>query len=612
MATAVAPGDRQVDLARIEGFRLGAAEVFPSLLEIRCGTSTQVVERRVMQMLVALHRAHGDPVSRDELIARCWGGLAVSDDAITQCASKLRRALHAIEGVEIASVPRIGYRIVGATAERPVQPSGISRRMVLAAGAAVLTVAGGGSALYLLREIGPPGNSVAVLPFASLNSGAGRAYLAEGISEEIRNALGRLQGVKVVGRTSSEAVGSMEATAAARRLQVASVLTGSVRSSPNLVRVAAQLIDGRTGYERWSQTYDLAPGDSLRLQTEIAQSVALALSPKFGREERIALFAGGTANAAANDLYLQAKLAFRLSDTEATFRKVIALCDAAIGIDPNYADAYALKGMAWDAIGSSFVTDPGSLHQAYSLGGAAGRKAIAIAPDVAAGYVAIARSMSGQLNVRGALQFYRMAEPLAGTDPGVESWWIQTLAEIGRTSDALALSERLIGRDPLNAMIFGRRAFAHYFARNFGLAIASSRRALQLAPGLTEQQGLVGDCLSLQGKYEEAAAQYATVPSLDPYRLTGEAILAARTGDHRHCERLLDRLTRSYGDVASFQQAQIHAQRGAHREAFSALARGRSVLDPGLNGLPADPFIDPLRKDRCFEPLLRSLNLASA
>jgi len=611
MATALSP-DHQVNLARAGSFRLGSAEVQPAILQIRNNGVTQLLEPRVMQMLVALYAAGGATVTKQQLIENCWGGLAVSDDAITQCVSKLRRELADVRDVRVETVARVGYRLVVTreVEDQAAGPERISRRGVIAA-SVVATIAGGAGGWVLL---GPGAlakdESIAVLPFADLSGDPAQAYFSEGLAEEVRDALARLPRLKVMGRTSSEAVRNDDATMAARRLHVSTILTGSIRRSRTMIRVAAQLIDARTGFERWSHTYDLAPGDSLRLQSDIAEGVALALSAKLGRADRLALAAGGTRDSAANDLYLQAKLAFRLSDTEATFRRVIALCDAAIGVDPAFGSAYALKGMAWDAIGSSFSSDTSALHQAYGRGAEAARRAIAINPQAAAGYVALARSMSGQLNVRGAFDQYRIAERLSGTDPGILSWWIQTLAEIGRTTQALELSEKLIALDPLNPAIFGRKAFAHYFARNYRLSIESSRKALELAPGLTEQTSLIGDCLCLLGRYEEAALQYAKAPPLDPYRITGEAFVAARTGNRAGCQRILDSIQRAFGDPASFQMAQIHAQLGQTDEAFAALEKGRQALDPGLNGLPADPFVDPLRSDRRFNALLKRLDLA--
>lgn len=612
MATARYARDPANELAQAGDFRLGSAEVRPRLLQVSVGEDLQTVEPRVMQMLVVLHDAAGATLTKQQLVDECWGGLAVSDDAITQCVSKLRRELARADGVSVESVPRVGYRLrVVELEEGPeAPPQGLARRPVLigAAAAIIAGTAGAGALWQLSGASGRPGDSIAVLPFANLSRDRDESYFSDGIAEEIRNSLSRLPRLKVVGRTSSEALRNADAASAARKLHVSSVLIGSVRRSPALVRVAAQLIDGRTGFEIWSQSYDLAPADALELQREIAESVALALRMKLGRADRAALAAGGTANPLANDLYLRAKLDFRLSDTEATFRRVIAQCDAAIGLDRHYAEAHALKGMAWDAIGSSFAVDPASMQQAYALGAQSGRAAITLAPGIPDGYVALARSMSGRLNVRGALALYRRAEPLARTDPGIVCWWIQTLAEIGKTTEALALSDKLIGLDPLNAAVFARQTFARFFARQYESAIQSATRALALAPGLTEQLSVIGDCLCLLGRYQDALSQYAKAPPLDPYRLSGEGFVAARIGDRARFGRISDRIKRSFGDTMSYQLAQLHAQMGELDEAFAALERGRLVLDPGLNGLPADPFVDPLRGDPRFAALLAELN----
>jgi tetratricopeptide (TPR) repeat protein len=122
----------------------------------------------------------------------------------------------------------------------------------------------------------------------------------------------------------------------------------------------------------------------------------------------------------------------------------------------------------------------------------------------------------------------------------------------------------------------------------------------------------VGDCLSLLGRYPQAAEEYAKAPPLDPYRLTGEGIVAARTGDRAETERILKRMLRSYGDPMSYQIAQIYAQRGDLDEAFATLRRGRSVLDPGLNGLLADPFVDPLRGDPRLATLIKTMDFPRA
>ena len=153
--------------------------------------------------------------------------------------------------------PRSGRRAA------PVE-SGIDRRMVLAAGA-VAAVAAGGAGWYFLKPA-PASASIAVLPFANLSGDPAQAYFSDGIAEELRTALARIPGLKVIGRVSSEMFrNARDVAAVAHKLHVANIVTGSVRRSPSDIRVSAQLVDAASGVERWSQSYDRLPGDILRI-----------------------------------------------------------------------------------------------------------------------------------------------------------------------------------------------------------------------------------------------------------------------------------------------------------------------------------------------------------
>ena len=132
----------------------------------------------------------------------------------------------------------------------------------------------------------------------------------------------------MVGRTSSEAVRNEDAESAAKKLGVANILTGSVRQSASTIRVNAELIDGRSGIDRWSQGYDRSPGDAIKIQTDIAENVASALSAALGRAARAAIAVGGTTNAAAQDLYLKAKAQIKADDSEASLRTSGRACPA--------------------------------------------------------------------------------------------------------------------------------------------------------------------------------------------------------------------------------------------------------------------------------------------
>ena len=168
-----------------------------------------------------------------------------------------------------------------------------SRRAVLAGGGVAAIAAATGGWL-LLRPAKAKAHTIAVLPFANLSGDASQNYFSDGMAEELRSALAAVGGLQVVARTSSEMLRNVDAITAARRLDVADVITGSVRRSPTTVRVSAQLVDGRSGLEQWSQSFDRPFGDVLAIQSDIAANVARALSVELGSTARAALSNRGT------------------------------------------------------------------------------------------------------------------------------------------------------------------------------------------------------------------------------------------------------------------------------------------------------------------------------
>ena len=487
----------------------------------------------------------------------------------------------------------------------------VSRRAVVAGGASVAAVAvAGAGGWLLLKPSAANAKRIAVLPFANLSNDPEQAYFSEGVAEELRTALSRI-GMQVIGRASSDAVKDLDTEAAASKLGVANILTGSVRRSPDTIRVNAQLVSGSDGVERWAQTYDRAPGDAIKIQADIAANVAQALSIALGQAGRAALTLGGTADSVAQDFILQSrKLTNEASGAEA-IGKSIALANEAIARDPGYATAYVEKADALARLAQNYPSTPAEAANQLAEGDAAARRAIALAPRLGSAYAALANIEGSRLQFANVLPQIKQALALSPEDPAVLAESAFDLTYFGDATEALRVADRFIALDPLNARAYDRKSRALTVLRRYPQAIEVGRRGLQLAPNRFNIHILIGDSLTLSGQYAAARAEYQAMPADDVFRLTGEAIVAARTGDATAAERTMARLKQLYGANPSYQYGQINTQLGDADGAFDELDNAIQVKDAGLIYLKADPFLDPIRNDPRYTALLRRLNFPS-
>jgi len=302
----------RVDLVHEPEFALGNVQVRPALCEVAGPGWSETLEPRVMQVLVALARANGGVVSRDELIEACWEGRVVGEDSLTRCIGRLRRLAETSKSAfTLDTVLRVGYRLkvaeapaptrndlafageavlpAGSTAAVPVEdskrkPSARPVRLAFFAAVTGAVVVAAGFAFWWFwpRPAIEPDTSVAVLPFVNMSGDPAKEYFSDGFSEELLNDLSDDPRLRVAARTSSFAFKgrSGDTKAIARALRVHAIVEGSVREVGNRVRITAQLIDADNGYNIWSARYDRDLSDILRVQDEVARAVAVALTRK--------------------------------------------------------------------------------------------------------------------------------------------------------------------------------------------------------------------------------------------------------------------------------------------------------------------------------------------
>lgn len=484
----------------------------------------------------------------------------------------------------------------------------VSRRTAIAGGIGVGTIVAAGVGGWLLLKPGAAeAKRIAVLPFANMSSDQEQAYFADGVAEELRAALSRI-GLEVIGRSSSDAVKELDTKTAAAKLGVANILTGSVRRSPQTIRVNAQLVAGKDGVERWAQSYDRAPGDAIKIQTDIAASVAQALSIALGQAGRAAIALGGTADGAAQDLVLKGLELRRTADSEEINRQVLSLADAAIERDPDYAEAHILRALALGILGAQYPKSPEDAASRFAQEAAAAEQAVKLAPRLGYAQAILGSSYANRFDFPLALQHLRRALALSPDEPRVVRLSGIIIPGFGGRQEARSLADRLLTLDPLESRTFGVRANIFLKAlRQYPEAIAAARRALELAPERRSSWLYIADALTLMNQPTKAVVAYRRMPTDDLFRLTGEGILAARSRDIAGAQRLITRIGEMMGAAASYQYAQIHAQARDLNHAFAELDNAVQAKDPGLTDLKVDPFLDPIRGDPRYAALLKRL-----
>lgn len=507
-----------------------------------------------------------------------------------------------------AVLAAVRAKVGGKAHEATAAPrSRLDRRALIVGGAVLVAGAAGAGGWFLLKGKHHAGaDSVAVLPFANLSGDPAQAYFSDGIAEELRNSLARIARLKVVARTSSEMVRNVEATVAAQKLGVAYILTGSVRRSPTIVRVSAQLIDGETGVERWSETYDRPPGDALQIQTGIAESVAQALSIQLAPAERKALASGGTSSAKAHDLYLKGQAIVNEGADEAELRQALAAFDAAIAADPNYVAAYAGRSRTVFTVANLFEAGQG-LRDGLAQSLMSAQRAVALDPKSGDAQAALGAALSQQMDLKGAAERYALAYRLSPGDSNVAAAYAGYLGSVGRSAEALRLADQLIAQDPLNPRRYRLRAQQLVNLHRYDEGVQAARKGLVLGPKQDALHSIAGEALILAGKPAEGLAEYAYVNS--PWnRLLGQAIARARMNDRAGSDMALAQFKAIDDGSLSYQFAQIYAQRGEPDLAIAALEVAYRSADPGLIALGVDPYLDPVRGDPRFKALAARLN----
>jgi len=454
----------------------------------------------------------------------------------------------------------------------------------------------------------PPPHSIAVLPFVNLSGDKEQEYFSDGLTEELLNSLAEINELQVAARTSAFSFKGKDNDIGviARKLNVGAVLEGSVRRSAHTIRITAQLINAVTGFHLWSKAYDRDLGDVLKLQTEIATSVAGALKVTLLGDVAAKVELGGTRNPAAFDAYLRGAKAVSSRHEAKDIPAAIAAYTEAIRLDPHYALAFTGRSMALSDYAAEAATQAAA-REGYDKAQADARQALKLAPDLAQTHLALAAvSEVGNLDFTQASEAYERALALAPGNAQILRDSGEFAAFMGHFDAAVAAARRAVVLDPLargSHFILGR---VLYVARRYEETVAAFAEVISLDPDYTSTYAWRGLAYYGLGDLERARASCETKP--DSWQSQWcLAVVYDKLGRHADAEAKLAKLKAAMGEGSAYQYATIYAQWGNRAKALEWLETALRLRDPGLEYLKTDPLLDPLRQEPRFQAIERGL-----
>jgi serine/threonine protein kinase/tetratricopeptide (TPR) repeat protein len=450
----------------------------------------------------------------------------------------------------------------------------------------------------------PGEHSIAVLPFEDLSPEKGHEYLCEGLPETLINALNNIADLRVPARTSSFSFKGKEHTVGeiGQKLNVETVLEGSIQVVGNNLQVTARLINVKDGYQLWNGRYPRQLADLFSIQDDIAQEIVKALKIKLLGEKEEKIVKRYTENIEAYNLYLKGRYFWNMRSEEG-LNKAIENFGQAIQKDPKYAIAYS--GMA-----DSYTLLPWygrwMPKDAVPKARAAALQALELDSSLGEAHTSLA-----------AIHYwYDWDWPAAEKEfeRGIElspryatghHWHGSYLGDLGRLGEAIAEIKQALELDPLSLIINQNLGDYLYVARRYDEAILQYRKTLEINPGFKITHDWLGRAYLKKGMFKEAIEVFQKSKSamlVYAYTTSGN-----RTDALRVYEEWIKKSSQQW--IEPFDMAFVYFGAGKSDLMFNALEKAYQERHPMLLDFIKDPLIDGIRQEPRFKALLKKMNL---
>jgi TolB-like protein/Tfp pilus assembly protein PilF len=452
--------------------------------------------------------------------------------------------------------------------------------------------------------------SIAVLPFADMSPAKDHEYFSDGLTEELLNVLAQIPELRVAARTSSFSFKgkNLPVDSVGRALKVGHVLEGSVRKSGDRVRITAQLVDAKTGFHRWSETYDRELKDVFAVQDEISKAVAEQLRLKLAPGTTLAR--QETADPEAHTLVLRGIAAHRQGTRESS-AEAERLFRQAIERDPRYAQAHArLAGTLMGRAYQRYIP----VEAGYAQAKATAERALALDPKQSEAHAVLGRIADAYDWDFAAAEahFGRALEANPG-DARARSLRAWLLMRLGKPEESLREARRATELDPVSVAAYNNLGAMYSYAGQPQRAVEMLQAALALAPDAPAWISNLALSYSDLGRHAEAIRTAERARTLDPedhFTLSTVGYVYGRAGKRAEAERALVAL-RAQPDASPYLIATIYAALRDKERAFGMLEQAVETRDDSVPDLGVDPVFTDLRGDPRFARLLKKIGLPS-
>ena len=467
------------------------------LRELRRGTARIKVEPQVFDLLAYLVTRRDRVISKDELIEAVWHGRIVSDSALTTRINGARQAIgdNGAEQRQIRTIRRRGFRFVGDVRELPARQDALQAERPSATGPSLA------APQFAHRA------SVAVLQFTSISRDPETQCIADGLAEDVVTALSRFRWLFVLAPILQPAsrFGELDWKRTIYDLSVRYVLQGAVRCSGQNIRVNAHLIDAINGARLWTETFDGMLGEGFELQDKVASIIAGSIEPILKLAEARRFSSVPRRDATPYELHLQAHPIF--SRGRENVLRSLSLLERATELDPNYGPALADAANCRQILDVNGWAVNRDLNRQRAI--ALAQDALRLLSDPAA--VAISAFVLAYFGQDIDAAFTLLDNALQLTPSFAKGWYMNgmTCLYAGRLEQAIECFEtsiRLSPRDHAAGRSTAGIGIAHFFNRNFDLAIPILRPVVHQFPHWVTPYCALASCHSHLGFLDESEA----------------------------------------------------------------------------------------------------------